>query len=289
MARAVARASRLIWKQQPLERIREPDEPQPRYGGLRPVRQRPAAVVEHAEVADHRRESGRVPGRGDHRVGDEPRAVGQHGLVALEPGQRGDRGDPPGAQLRDQPDVDGRGDARGPHLADHAAARGREAVARQVADEAPLQEPVDRVGQPGGGEVHRDGQQRRRDRAELRGTTFGGVRTASHTVRGPALGEVGGDLGAGVPGADDEDVPAAVLLGARVGRRVQHLAAEGVLSRPGRCHRRAVVPGGDDDLPRRQCRPVRCAPSSRRRPARGGAPRCRTAGLIPECSAYCAR
>ena len=83
-----------------------------------------------------------------------------------------------------------------------------------------------------------------------RGTMFGGVRIASRTALRAALGEIRGDLGAGVARADDEHVAARVRRGAPVLRRVDDLAAESLLTRPVRRDGGAAVAGGDDDLAR---------------------------------------
>lgn len=77
------------------------------------------------------------------------------------------------------------------------------------------------------------------------------VRRGAHgdaDLRGPVVGEVGGDLGAGVADADDEHRATGEGGAVAVGAGVDHLAGEGLETRPGGLGRRVVVASGDDEV-----------------------------------------
>ena len=108
--------------------------------------------------------------------------------------------------------------------------------------------------------------------AVARRTICGGVRTESLELLRSAVGDVVRDLGAGVAGADDEHVAAAVRLGVPILRRVHELAGEAVEARPVGDERRAVVARRDDDGRRAAAR-ARSRGASRRRRGRSASTR----------------
>ena len=236
-------------QQEALERDADADETQTGGLGRGPgaANDGTPARVEHAQVADDRRETRGVAGRGDHHVGRQPAAVGQQHLLAGEARHRGHRRHLAGAQRVDQTHVDDRDDPGRPRLGRQPRARGRQPVPGEVADEAALQQPVDRIDHPRRRIVHGDAQEGRGERAQLPGDDVGRRPDRQVHRRSAGLGQIGGDLGAAVAGADHEDRAAPEALRAGVGRGVQQLAAKRLPARPGRDDRLGVHPGRHHD------------------------------------------
>ena len=215
------------------------------------VRERTTRGVEHPEVADERLERGAEAGRRHDRVRAQPAAVGEHDLGIVEGLDRGhdldvaalDRAHDPHVHDRDPRMLD---EARDRPLLRRQPLRGEvgEADAAQRArdrvDRAPRQLPEqdpDRL----------DGDADRVPADDVRRGTDG-----EPDRRGPAVVEVDGDLGAGVPRPDDERRPAAIGPGAPVVPHVDEVALEGVASGPVGERRLAVLSRRDDDPGRGQ-------------------------------------
>ena len=105
-------------------------------------------------------------------------------------------------------------------------AGGGHAVPREIPDDPALEQAIDRVDEPGGGVLHRDGGEGDRHRSELARDDVRRRADGQPHPAGTLLGEVRGDLGARVARADDEDVLADVRRGCPVLGGVDHLACD---------------------------------------------------------------
>ena len=242
--------------------------------GAGAVHDRPAAGVEHVEVADQALQGADVAGGGDHGVRGDPGAVREHDLaVALERLRRRPRSRPcPCARRRSgrrpapgsrPPSPGSTGRCRG------AAARAPTGRARppwpcspadpvHEPDRQPADEDAGVLGGPAGGRAAHD------------------VRDGAHGEphpRGAALHQVDGDLGAGVADADDEDVLAGVRA-RRCGTR-RRAAARRCTPRG-----RASPAGAGCGCSRWRPRPPRAGQLAVRR-WRAAASRCRRVALDP--------
>ena len=155
-------------------------------GRARPPRReraRHALVVEDAEVPDHRLEAAAVAGRGDHDVGLDARAVGQADAGLVERLDACDDLDPPVPDRLDHRLVDDRRrHAEAAQATERALLGHGQAVLGQVADLL----GADEVDDP----VRPLRSQAREPSAKAgpigeRTSMFGGVRTASLTLRAP--------------------------------------------------------------------------------------------------------
>ncbi len=221
----------------------------------------PARREQHAEMADQWLEPVPVARRGDHHLRLDPLPVREHHVGAVEPLHRGDQLQPPGLERGDEPAVERRPEAPHPQLRRDAVRRARHAVRREVAPGEALHQEAHPVHERRRRVLAHPGEQGCRHPQELRRHDV--HRSAKrHAHPCGSVHEPGRDLRAGVPGADDEHVPAAIRVRVAKGRAVQKLSRERVTPGPVGHPRHAVVAGRDDheagvQRPRRgQQRPV---------------------------------
>ena len=212
-----------------------------------PVHHGQAASVEHAEVPDQRLETRHVAGRDDDDRGRQARAVGEHDLTAVDRLHGRDRFDLAGADGLDDSHVLHRDPAH-EHAGVEVGAGARHPVGAEVGllhHGEHLGDPVD---QPRGQAAHQDaGRLRRPAHPRARQDVRRGA-DAEPDLGGAVLGQVGGDLHAGVAGSDDEHVTPGVRAAVAVVAGHHDLAGEVGQAGPVRLDRGVVVAGGHHDV-----------------------------------------
>ena len=251
--RATARASSPIWNSWPFSGFVRPMNRRPGADGRDPDARDEGmpARIEHAEVPDQRSESGRVAGRGDDGIRCESAAVDEHDVRPSNRSTAATGDTLPARSAVDQADVDRRGEPRRSGLRDDARARraGRPYRVRSPRSQRCRSRLTGSTSQAGeysiGIAISVVG-----TGPSCRGMIFGGVRTDSRTRAAPFSARSAAISAPVLPAPTTSTSGRRMARGSGTPKRARS-AAERLLSRPVRLHGRAVVAGGDDDLPRR--------------------------------------